>query len=284
LARGTVQLIGATTIEEYRQSIEKDAAFARRLQPIYINEPNVTQCVDILQNCITYYEDYHNVQYTPSAIRAAVELSERYINDRFLPDKAIDLIDEAGAMMQLQRSSDAMNNFGSTNYEMNYDMLDNENNNDRNDQPEDRPLVTEEIMMQLISEWSGIPMGKIELTEREKLSSMESILAQRVIGQVRPIRSISRAIRRARSGLQDPNRPIASFMFCGPTGVGKTELCKALADIYYGNEKDMIRIDMSEYQDRFTVSRLTGPPPGYVGYEVRYDFMWVRLVIVVSER
>jgi ATP-dependent Clp protease ATP-binding subunit ClpC len=268
LARGTIQLIGATTIEEYRNSIEKDVAFARRLQPIYINEPNITQCIQIIENCVSYYEEYHNVQYTPAAIRAAVELSERYINDRFLPDKAIDLIDEAGAMIQLQRGSSNSNNINNVN-----DIWDPSNMNDdydiseRYDDAADRPLVTEEIMMELISEWSGIPMGKIEVSEQEKLVSMESILSQRVIGQKRPIVSVSRAIRRARSGLQDPKRPIASFMFCGPTGVGKTELCKTLADIYYGNEKDMIRIDMSEYQDRYTVSRLTGPPPGYVGYE-----------------
>ena len=269
LARGTIQLIGATTIEEYRNSIEKDVAFARRLQPIYINEPNMTQCVSIIEKCISYYEEYHNVQYTPSAIRAAVELSERYINDRFLPDKAIDLIDEAGAMIQLQRSS-SMNN-AYINDDLNWDAINNSNNDDYemlDDVPtEDRLVVTEDIMMELISEWSGIPLGKIELSEQEKLLSIESILSQRVIGQKRPIVSVSRAIRRARSGLHDPKRPIASFLFCGPTGVGKTELCKSLADIYYGNEKDMIRIDMSEYQDRYTVSRLTGPPPGYVGYE-----------------
>jgi ATP-dependent Clp protease ATP-binding subunit ClpC len=263
LARGTIQLIGATTIEEYRNSIEKDVAFARRLQPIYINEPNMTQCINIIEKCVAYYEEYHNVQYTPTAIRAAVELSERYINDRFLPDKAIDLIDEAGAMIQLQRNSnnddinwDTIN----TDYEM---LLDNSNAGNT----EERLVVTEDTIMELISEWSGIPLGKIELSEQEKLLSIESILSQRVIGQKRPIVSVSRAIRRARSGLHDPKRPIASFMFCGPTGVGKTELCKSLADVYYGNEKDMIRIDMSEYQDRYTVSRLTGPPPGYVGYE-----------------
>jgi ATP-dependent Clp protease ATP-binding subunit ClpC len=265
LARGTIQLIGATTIEEYRNSIEKDTAFARRLQPIYINEPNITQCIDIIQNCVSYYEEYHNVQYTHAAIRAAVELSERYINDRFLPDKAIDLIDEAGAMIQLQRGQNDDNSV------VNWDTINTEYemslNNGNIGNSEDRLVVTEDIMMELISEWSGIPLGKIELSEQEKLVSIESILSQRVIGQKRPIVSVSRAIRRARSGLHDPKRPIASFMFCGPTGVGKTELCKSLADIYYGNEKDMIRIDMSEYQDRYTVSRLTGPPPGYVGYE-----------------
>ena len=266
LARGTVQLIGATTLDEYRQSIEKDAAMARRLQPIYITEPNITQCLDILEKSVEYYADYHQVRYTAGAIRAAVELSERYINDRFLPDKAIDLMDEAGAMMQLQQSK-SNNNNNNNNIDWNLSNDELFMDNERTDNDADRPLVTEEIIRELISEWSGIPLGKIECSEQEKLVSMETILSSRVVGQPRPIVAVARAIRRARSGLQDPQRPIASFMFCGPTGVGKTELCKTLADLYYGSEKDMIRIDMSEYQDRYTVSRLTGPPPGYVGYE-----------------
>ena len=241
LARGALQLIGATTMTEYRQHIEKDVAFARRLQPVLVSEPNIAQCMDILLRLQSYYEKYHQVRYTEAALRAAVELSERYITDRFLPDKALDLLDEAGALMQFESTNDA--------------------------DDDNRPVVTEQTMRNLVSEWSGIPLGKMESSEQERLLSLEQQLSQRVKGQSRPIRRVSQAIRRARSGLQDPQRPIASFLFCGPTGTGKTELCKTLAATYYGSERDMIRLDMSEYQDRYTVSRLTGPPPGYVGYE-----------------
>jgi ATP-dependent Clp protease ATP-binding subunit ClpC len=241
LARGALQLIGATTMTEYRQHIEKDVAFARRLQPVLVSEPSVVQCIDILLRLQSYYEQYHQVCYTDGAIRAAVELSERYITDRFLPDKALDLLDEAGALMQFESTSDG--------------------------DDDEKPVVSELTMRSLVSEWSGIPLGKMESLERARLVSLEQQLSQRVKGQSRPIRRVSQAIRRARSGLQDPQRPIASFLFCGPTGTGKTELCKTLAATYYGSERDMIRLDMSEYQERYTVSRLTGPPPGYIGYE-----------------
>jgi ATP-dependent Clp protease ATP-binding subunit ClpC len=201
--------------------------------------------MDILSRLQSYYEQFHQVSYTDGAIRAAVELSERYIRDRFLPDKALDLLDEAGALMQFESTTSS---------------------DDGND--DEKPIVTEQTMRSLVSEWSGIPLGKMESSEQERLLFLEQLLSQRVKGQSRPIRRVSQAIRRARSGLQDPQRPIASFLFCGPTGTGKSELCKTLAATYYGSERDMIRLDMTEYQERYTVSRLTGPPPGYIGYEM----------------
>jgi len=243
LARGKLQVIGATTISEYRKYIEKDAALERRLQPLLIKEPTIDQTVQILEAISSQYEVHHGVKYTPESLLAAAKLSERYITDRFLPDKAIDLLDEAGAAVQLEN---AFNSISTTN---------------------PSPTVTENDISAIISEWSNIPIGKLTSTESSTLMTLESSLGERVKGQQRAIKSISRAIRRARSGMRDVGRPVASFLFCGSTGVGKTWLAKSLAAQYYGSEKDMVRIDMSEYMEKHTASRLTGPPPGYVGYE-----------------
>eukprot|EP00531_Pseudo-nitzschia_arenysensis_P001068 CAMPEP_0116156634 /NCGR_PEP_ID=MMETSP0329-20121206/22934_1 /TAXON_ID=697910 /ORGANISM="Pseudo-nitzschia arenysensis, Strain B593" /LENGTH=897 /DNA_ID=CAMNT_0003653725 /DNA_START=112 /DNA_END=2805 /DNA_ORIENTATION=+ len=251
LARSQLQLIGATTISEYRKYIEKDAALERRLQPIMCKEPSVPETVEILRAIAGAYEKHHKVKYTPESLLAAAKLSERYLTDRFLPDKAIDLMDEAGAIAHLS-------SFSAT-------------TSDDSDSDESEggnvPIVDEQTVTEIISEWASIPLGKLESSEMNRLVQLEDDMTMRVKGQNRAIQSVSRAVRRARSGLRDPQRPIASFMFCGPTGTGKTELCKTLAETYYGSEKDMIRIDCSEYMEKHSVSRLTGPPPGYIGYE-----------------
>jgi len=243
LARGDIRVIGATTIAEYRQYIEKDGALERRFQPILVNEPSVDEAIDILNAVMPRYEEFHGVRYTPFAVDAAARLSERYINDRSLPDKAIDLLDEAGSMVKLE--DDGL----------------------EDDLPDDFFVVTDDRIATVVSEISGIPVGKLDRDEKAKLMRLEGDIETRVKGQNAAVRSVSRAIRRARSGLRDQTKPVATFMFCGPTGVGKTELCKALAATYYGKEKDIIRIDMSEYMERFSVSRLVGSPPGYVGYD-----------------
>jgi ATP-dependent Clp protease ATP-binding subunit ClpA len=240
LARGEMQVIGATTISEYRKFIEKDAALERRLQPVLVKEPSVVETIDILGAVQSNYERHHNVKYTKAALNAAALLSERYLTDRFLPDKALDLLDEAGAFVQLD--------FG----EMGGIEI---------------PVVTEHTVAEVVSEWTRIPIGQLELKEMDRLVALEGEIGRRVKGQNRAVRSVARAIRRARSGLRDPRRPVASFLFCGPTGTGKTELCKSLADTYFGSEKNMIRIDMSEFMEKHSVSRLIGPPPGYIGYE-----------------
>mmetsp|Transcript_40868 Transcript_40868/g.73664 ORF Transcript_40868/g.73664 Transcript_40868/m.73664 type:complete len:1052 (-) Transcript_40868:71-3226(-) len=242
LARGKLQVMGATTISEYRKYIEKDAALERRMQPLLVKEPTIDQTVQILEAISEQYGVHHGVKYTQDSLVAAAKLSERYVTDRFLPDKAIDLLDEAGAAVQMEHSFNSM----STN---------------------PPPEVTEQDISEIISQWSNIPIGKLTSTESSTLLTLESSLASRVKGQERAIKSIARAVRRARSGLRDVGRPVASFLFCGSTGVGKTWLAKSLAAQYYGSEKDMIRIDMSEYMEKHTASRLTGPPPGYVGYE-----------------
>lgn len=243
LARGDLRVIGATTIAEYRQYIEKDGALERRFQPILVDEPTVEESVEILNAVMPRYEEFHGVRYSPFAIEAAAKLSERYINDRFLPDKAIDLLDEAGSMIKLA------------------------DDGTEDEFPDDFFVVTEDTIAMVVSEISGIPVGKLDRNEKAKLMRLEEDISERVKGQDIAVRSVSRAIRRARSGLRDQTKPVATFMFCGPTGVGKTELCKALAKTYYGKEKDIIRIDMSEYMERFSVSRLVGAPPGYVGFD-----------------
>jgi len=248
LARGKLQVIGATTISEYRKHIEKDAALERRLQPLLIKEPSVERTVDILEAIRGKYEDHHGVTYSREGLVAAAKLSERYVTDRFLPDKAIDLMDEAGAAVHIERS------FGN-------------HMNGANNSDSPPPIVTENDVADIISQWTGIPIGKIDAAETSNLLTLESSMTERVKGQDRAVRSIARAVRRARSGLRDQSRPVASFLFCGSTGVGKTWLAKTLAATYYGSEKDMVRIDMSEYMEKHTASRLTGPPPGYVGYE-----------------
>ena len=243
LARGEIRVIGATTVSEYRQYIERDGALERRFQPILVNEPSVDESIEILNAVAPRYEEFHGVRYTPFAIDAAARLAERYISDRFLPDKAIDLMDEAGSMIKLA------------------------DDGEQDDLPEDFFVVTEENIATVVSEISGIPVGKLDRDEKAKLIRLEKDISNRVKGQDAAVRSVAKAIRRARSGLRDQTKPVATFMFCGPTGVGKTELCKALAQTYYGREKDIIRIDMSEYMERFSVSRLVGAPPGYVGFD-----------------
>ena len=233
LGRGEVQIIGATTPEEYRRHIEKDAALERRFQPVKINEPDREESMRMLLGVRDALEKHHCVKLSSSALEAAISLSVRYINDRFLPDKAIDLADEAAARVHVAGGS----------------------------------LVTSEDVANVVSMWTGIPLSSLNTDETERLRNMESILHRRVVGQSEAVSAVSRAIRRGRVGLSDPKRPIGSFLFLGPTGVGKTELCRALAEAVYGDENAMIRLDMSEYMEKHAVSKLIGSPPGYVGYE-----------------
>jgi len=236
LARGEIRVMGATTIPEYRRYIEKDGALERRFQPLLVKEPTVDDTVRILASIVGKYEDYHDIEYTDNALSAAAKLSDRYISDRFLPDKAIDMIDEAGSMIKMQED------------EENY-------------------YVTEDSIAEVVAEVTGIPVGRLDTGEKARLRNLEEALGKRIKGQNAAVKLVAKAIRRARSGMRDGKRPVASFLFAGSTGVGKTELCKALAETYYGQEKDLIRIDMSEYMDRFSTSRLVGAPPGYVGYD-----------------
>lgn len=236
LARGELRIMGATTTAEYRRYIERDGALERRFQPLEVKEPTVFETLDILAAISPKYEEFHGVEYTYNALLAATKLSNRYISDRFLPDKAIDLIDEAGSMVKMVEDGESF-------------------------------VVTEDAIAEVISQISGIPLGKLDTGEKARLKNLEQELEKRIKGQSPAVRSVAKAIRRARSGMRDGRRPVSSLLFCGPTGVGKTELCKALAETYYGQEKDIIRIDGSEYMDRFSTSRLIGAPPGYVGYD-----------------
>jgi len=267
LARGAVQLIGATTIAEYRKCIEKDMALERRLQPIIVKEPSVSDTLAILKGIKGMYEKHHGVRYTDKALEVMVKLSERYVNDRFLPDKAIDLMDECGAMADMERCSDLQEQIalGKLNGESSI--------------YNDKPIVDEHSVASVISEWTGIPSGKLETEETAQLLSLEQDLGKLVKGQFPAVNAVARAIRRARSGLRDVNRPIASFLFCGPTGVGKTELCKRLSELYYRSTKNMIRIDMSEYMEKHSVARLIGPPPGYIGY---VSLLWASKITFVN--
>ncbi len=294
LARGELQCIGATTLDEYRKHVEKDAALERRFQPIKIGEPSKEEAVQILNGLRDRYEAHHRVKISDVAITAAVNLSDRYITDRFLPDKAIDLIDEAASKVRLkttitppdlkkledqvgvlqQEKEAAIKN---EEFEKAADLrdkeqklrqqLDNLRNEWKNKRGMNEPVVSEEDIAGVVASWTGIPVSKLEQAETERLLKMEEILHERVIGQNEAIEVISKAIRRARAGLKDPKRPIGSFIFLGPTGVGKTELARAVAEAMFGDENSVIRIDMSEYMERHTVSRLVGSPPGYVGFE-----------------
>ncbi len=294
LARGEIQCIGATTIDEYRRYIEKDAALERRFQPIKVGEPSKEEAVNILKGLRDKYEAHHRVKITDSAIKAAVNLSDRYISDRYLPDKAIDLIDEAGAKVRIQNlttppnlkdledeidkiskeKSDAISvqdyekaaKLRDTEKQLK-DKLDNSKNNWKTQNQGEKLIVSELQIANVVSKWTNIPIEKLTKKESERLLELEDVLQRRVVGQYEAVKSISKAVRRARVGLKDPKRPIGSFIFLGPTGVGKTELSKALAEAMFGNENSMIRIDMSEYMDKHTVSRLVGSPPGYVGFE-----------------
>ncbi|MBR4669143.1 MAG: ATP-dependent Clp protease ATP-binding subunit [Butyrivibrio sp.] len=294
LARGEIQMIGATTITEYRKYVEKDAALERRFQPVNVDEPDKEEATKILEGIVSKYEEHHKVTITPEAIKAAVELSERYINDRNLPDKAIDLIDEAASAVRLRTMGvsskvkeidDQIKNLDLEieNALKNSDfVLAGELNKrqkalitklsrvkaaERRKELSSGFIVNENDIAEVVAEWTRIPVKKIAEKESEKLLKLESVLHKRVIGQEDAVKAVSKAIRRGRVGLQDPNRPIGSFLFLGPTGVGKTELSKALAEAMFGDENALIRVDMSEYMEGHSVSKMIGSPPGYVGYD-----------------
>ncbi|MFC5559547.1 ATP-dependent Clp protease ATP-binding subunit [Ureibacillus thermophilus] len=294
LARGELQCIGATTLDEYRKYIEKDAALERRFQPIQVDEPTVEETIQIIKGLRDRYEAHHRVKITDEAIEAAAKLSDRYISDRFLPDKAIDLIDEAGSKVRLRSFTmppnlkeleDKLENVrneknaavSSQEFEKAAALRDTEQKikeeleqlkkSWKEKQGKEESKVTVEDIAEVVSMWTGIPVNKIAQEESEKLLHLEEELHKRVVGQHEAVEAISRAIRRARAGLKDPKRPIGTFIFLGPTGVGKTELAKALAEVMFGDEDAMIRIDMSEYMEKHSTSRLVGSPPGYVGFE-----------------
>ena len=294
LARGEMQCIGATTLEEYRKHIEKDPALERRFQPVIVGEPSVEETIEILYGLRDKYEQHHKLVISDEALTAAAKFADQYIADRFLPDKAIDLIDEAGSRVRLLQSQlppaakeldrelrtvlkqkeeavraqdyEAAGNLKDRELEIKAQIAAISQNKKTEDPTKDVAVVTEEDIAQIVAAWTGIPVTKMTRSESEKLLHMEETLHGRIIGQDEAVVAVSRAIRRARVGLKNPNRPIASFIFSGPTGVGKTELTKALASYFFGSEEAMVRLDMSEYMERHTVSKLIGSPPGYVGY------------------
>ncbi len=309
LARGELQCIGATTLDEYRKHIERDAALERRFQPVMVGEPSIEDTIEILKGLRERYEQHHRLKITDDALEAAAHLGDRYISDRFLPDKAIDLIDEAGSRVRLINSKlppeakqidrelrQVQKQKEESVRDQNFDqagqlrekemelsakikeVLDNKKESTAGDQSDAdnsiksdskllrSPLVCEEDVAHIVASWTGVPVQKLTETESVKLLNMEETLHQRLIGQDEAVKAVSRAIRRARVGLKNPNRPIASFIFSGPTGVGKTELTKSLASYFFGSEEAMIRLDMSEFMERHTVSKLIGSPPGYVGF------------------
>jgi len=294
MARGEIQVIGATTREEYRKHIEKDAALERRFQPVVIEEPSAVQTISMLKGLRSRYEEFHKVEITDAAIEAAVQLSERYLNDRYLPDKAIDLIDEASAKFHLQTvyaQSDRTQEYEKERedlYEQKEQALiagDLEHVREllaaekklekkiekeeelKQEQRQKKDKILPSHIAQVVAKWTHIPVEQMEEAEKERLKKLDAILHGRVVGQNDAVKAVARAIRRGRVGLKDPKRPIGSFLFLGPTGVGKTELSKALAEAVFGSEKDMIRVDMSEYMEKQSVSKMIGSPPGYVGYE-----------------
>ena len=305
LARGELQCIGATTLDEYRKHIERDAALERRFQPVMVGEPSIEDTIEILKGLRERYEQHHRLKITDDALEAAAHLGDRYISDRFLPDKAIDLIDEAGSRVRLINSKlppeakqidkelrQVQKQKEESVRDQNFDQAGQlrekeielsakikevlENKKDSTDTNDNsvkddskllqKPLVSEEDVAHIVASWTGVPVQKLTETESVKLLNMEETLHQRLIGQDEAVKAVSKAIRRARVGLKNPNRPIASFIFSGPTGVGKTELTKSLASYFFGSEEAMIRLDMSEFMERHTVSKLIGSPPGYVGF------------------
>ena len=294
LGRGEIRVIGATTLNEYRKYIEKDAALERRFQPVTVGEPSAEASVEILKGLRDKYEAHHRLTITDGALEAAVQLSKRYINDRFLPDKAIDLMDEAASRVRMKNEKSspdlkaleeklsalrrekeeavAAQDFEKAaqirDIEQDYEkQMEIERDNWHKKVAAEHGQVTEEDIAEVVSEWTGVPVTRLTEDEGQKLLHMEDTLHRRVVGQDEAVKAIARAIRRGRVGLKDPKRPIGSFLFLGPTGVGKTELCKALAEAMFGDENAMVRLDMSEYMERHTVSRLIGSPPGYVGHE-----------------
>jgi ATP-dependent Clp protease ATP-binding subunit ClpC len=257
LARGELQCLGTTTLDEYRQYIERDAALERRFQPIMVGEPSVEEAIEILQGLRKNYEDYHKVKYSDRAMVAAAKMADRYISDRFLPDKAIDLIDEAGSRVHLRHFTSKKK--GQEEEGIVETPIIN---------PQSLvPIVDEEEIAQIVAAWTGIPVIKLTESESNSLLHLEARLHERIIGQQEAIKAVSRSLRRARVGLKDPNRPIASFVFAGPTGVGKTELAKALATYMFGSAEAIVRLDMSEFMESHTISKLIGSPPGYIGYD-----------------
>ena len=294
LARGQLQVIGATTIEEYRKYVEKDAALERRFQPVTVEEPSEEEAIEILNGLKSLYEKHHHVTITQEAVTAAVKLSVRYINDRFLPDKAIDLMDEAAAKLRLDNfdASNDMNRLRNekqllqdefeealseddidkarlikTQIEDAKTRLDKAYKKNIRNRNRKKPVLGENEIARVVSGWTKIPVTRLTENEAEKLSKLENTLHKRVIGQEEAVSAVAKAVKRGRVGLKDPARPIGSFLFLGPTGVGKTEVAKALAEAVFGNEDAMIRVDMSEYMEKHSVSKMIGSPPGYVGHE-----------------
>ncbi len=294
LSRGELQTIGATTLDEYRKYIERDAALERRFQPIQVEEPNVEETISILEGIRERYEEHHKLKISDEALSAAANLASRYVTDRFMPDKAIDLIDEASSRVRMYRSAsppslkEAMRGLEALKNELDaaiaaqdFDLATSLRDRERrlkerisglekdwkDEQQRDEPTVGEEDIAQVVSMWTGIPLIRISGEESQRLLEMEEALHKRVIGQNEAISTLAKAVRRARAGLKDPKRPIGSFIFLGPTGIGKSELAKALAEFMFGSEDALIKIDMSEFMERHNVSRLVGAPPGYVGYE-----------------
>ncbi len=294
LARGELQTIGATTLDEYRKYIERDAALERRFQPVLVEEPSVEETIEILRGIKERYEAHHRLEISDEALKSAAELAARYVPDRFLPDKAIDLVDEAASRVRLQRATappsykemlrslESVQNekeaaISAQQYELAAEYRDQEaklrtklekiESGWQSQQSSEKPVVSSEDIAHVVSMWTGIPVMRIAEEESSRLLKMEEALTNRVKGQLEAITLVAKAVRRARAGLKDPRRPIGSFIFLGPTGVGKTELVRALAEFMFGSEESMIKIDMSEFMERHSVARLVGAPPGYIGYE-----------------
>ena len=292
LSRGELQVIGATTLDEYRKYIESDSALERRFQPVYVDEPTIEETIDILRGVRAPYENHHKLVITDEALEAATHLSSRYVTDRFLPDKAIDLIDEAGSRVRMYKSPVARSlqetlqqlresrqahalAIEEARYDDAQELMEHTDELEEKltklragwERSEDSPRVTADDIAEVVAMWTGVPVMQIAQEESHRLLQMEEVLHQRIIGQNEAIEAISKAVRRARAGLKDPHRPVGSFIFLGPTGVGKTELNKALAEFLFGSEDALIQIDMSEFMERHSVSRLVGAPPGYVGYD-----------------